>query len=1456
MIALAPERLYVGGNAAVTVTAIETADQAPVDLAITVSLETLDGASAYPLSQGSTGATGHVRLAFATPDVTPGSYQLAVASAGAGIALASTVTVRSAPVLFLETDKPIYKPGQTIQARVLQLNNQLLPAQGDVEVTIKDAKGIKLFRKDLSSNAFGVAPFEMPLATQLNYGTWKISARAGTSQTTVDVRVERYVLPKFDIALDTYAAYYLADEPIEGTLSAFYFFGQPIQGTVSILASRYVGVWEEYATYSGDLMGGLLGFELPAVGYVSGTPGQGGAGSLLLEATVTDTSGHAETVSEFVKIPLAAVQVQLIPATPALVSGQPYEVAVVTKTPDGQPTDLSGSLEAAYITASGSPQCTNCYQWNPDEAVPFTTSGGIAQITLTAPEDVVMAYLTAAVESGGDTIRAEAALYAAYSPTSSFIHIVQTSGDPMEIGETATFDVVATHAATIYYDVFAAGHTVFSGYSMTPQISFQTTPQMAPEARLVAYQINPNNEVSADALPFSVTGSTGGLDAVFSAEQVLPGDAVAVAFQAETEAMIGVSVVDESVFALNEGRLNMRDVFQELEDQYLEPQQFNCPYGAYEVLNDGGMQVMSSEGIDVPESPVQRWDFIAVALFGGEGEGESDVPENGGGEGEGEEGLAEVTRVRQFFPETWVWMPDLMTDPAGAVTLDLTAPDSITTWRLHAAATSQSGIAIAESELVVFQEFFGDPDLPYAVTRGEKFPVRVQVYNYLDTAQNVRVQLTDDNWFDLLDSSTQTVNVDANSVAGVSFLISPTELGQNIVEVTLQSPQRADAVRKPVLVEAEGTTRETVENGVLDAGENVTLSRAMPPGIVPDSGEVILSITPSIVAQSINGLEKLLQMPYGCGEQNMIVMAPDVQVIRYLDATGQANPELRAKAEHLIVTGYQRELTYRHDDGSFSAFGEQDDSGSLWLTAFVLKVFSGAQEIIAIDENVLAAAAAWIGAHQNGDGSWDPVGFVCHNEMMGGVEGRYSLTAFIAVALAEYNTAYPGLSGATDYLAGHLTESYDDAYGIAIAALALEKLGHPAAPSLIGRLLELAQSDSDGIHWTPHDVETTAYSALALFAANNISHVNNAIAWLAAHRNSLGGYGSTQDTVMALEALFVAAVGQSANMDLTITARAASGSKDAPGEVLAEFDVDSGNFDVLQMAELVAGDAVVLSAVGSGSVGYQMVRRYNVILPNDAPPSGAVDLEVQYSAGHVEVDDLIDVTVLLSYQPLPGEGEGEGEGANEDERASGMLLVDVGVPTGFTVLRDSLTTLLEAGQIKRFEVAGRKVILYFESMAGPASATVQFQIKASFPVRALTPDSAAYRYYAPEVRDEVKGPEITVELEGSEGETPDEGQHSADADGDGTISLSEVLRVVQFYNSGGYGCQVGTEDGFSPGNGGTASCTAHDADYMPKDWSINLSELLRLIQFYNMGGYRACPDAIPATEDGYCPGGA
>ncbi len=94
--------------------------------------------------------------------------------------------------------------------------------------------------------------------------------------------------------------------------------------------------------------------------------------------------------------------------------------------------------------------------------------------------------------------------------------------------------------------------------------------------------------------------------------------------------------------------------------------------------------------------------------------------------------------------------------------------------------------------------------------------------------------------------------------------------------------------------------------------------------------------------------------------------------------------------------------------------------------------------------------------------------------------------------------------------------------------------------------------------------------------------------------------------------------------------------------------------------------------------------------------------------------------------------------------------------------------------------------------------------------------------------------------------------HSADyKPADNKIGFAELLRVIQFYNSGSYHCDSTGEDGYAPGDG-DKTCKSHDSDCDPQDWSLGFGELLRMIQFYNSAGYHA----DSGGKDGFAAGPA
>lgn len=1355
---LAPKVLFSGGESSITMAAFE--DGQPVSRCIEYTLVD-EGNNEISLVTASTTGAGNSVASFEVPDVKEGRYVLTARPAGYERNFTATVEVVKNNPLFIETDKPIYKPGQTIHGRILSLNNNLVPVEQDITVEITDAKGIKIFKEELSSNEYGVASFDLPLAVELNLGTWKIKATAGDSVSNVDIQVDKYVLPKFDVTVSTPQEWFLVSDEVTGTVSSSYFFGKDVEGEVLVEASRYVGEWEQYATYSAKLNNGSVDFELPAVGYAAGTYGAGGQASLMLNVTVTDTGNHSETTNKVLTIANSPVVLQLIPESNCVKPGMPLQVLVVTKDPGGNPVDTKVTIDAVFRDES--------YRDTEKEDT-VSTSNGVALITYAVPESTIECYLNARA----DDAYASREMGAVYSPSANFIHISQTSEGVPEVGDTISFRVYSTNPGTVFYDVFANGRTVYSATSKKQDINIPVTMQMSPQAKIVAYMINPNSEVSVDVLPFDVQFSSQvDLSSSFDSESVGPGDNVTLAFDAGSRSMIGFSIVDESVYALSEGRLNLKQVFDELEKRFMEPQAESHPYwyreGAYETLENTGMTVMASPGISVPKSQNRaEWevDGFAGGFVDMEKEMVVDMVEAPAMEAPMDEGgivtnadaaedtdpgasLAEVQRVRQFFPETWVWMPDLLTDDEGLASLDLTAPDSITTWRLHAVSSGPEGIGISESSLTVFQEFFIDPDLPYSVIRGEEFPVQVQVYNYLDREQNVKLTISGSDWFDIVGDDVQEVMVEANSVGYTSFTIRPTDVGRKLIEITGQTTEKADAVRKEIIVEPEGATRELVDNGILKNG-SVMMDATLPEGIVPDSGKVLVSFSPSIVAQTINGVDDLLGMPYGCGEQNMMLFSTDVEVLRYLEASGQDNPQVKAKAEMYIVTGYQRQLTYRHGDGSFSAFGESDPEGSLWLTAFVLSQFSGARDLTTIDESILDDSASWIESHQQADGSWEPVGFVIHQDMMGGVSGTYALTAYVTLALDEYGSSNPVvMAGGRKYLEDNLA-AQKDPYALAIGTLALQKLGSPFADKALNDLLALAKQDDSGTYWgyvegnvpmpyehrgydfmvpSSKNVETTAYATLALIEAKN-PVASSSLKWISAQRNSNGGFSSTQDTVMAFRALMSAAASAGRDVDATVRVL-------ADNATIRSIEVNPRNFDVVQIVEILQNTSQVrLELEGTGEMSYQLVRRFNVILP-EFTPQKEIELEVDYDSTNLSVNDIVNVQTRVKYNGI--------RGIDGRVTSSGMMIVDIAVPTGFTPVTSSLTTLKDEGVITRYEVAGRKVILYIDDMQPGEEISFSVQMKALFPVKAIGQESRVYSYYNPQVKAEANGTNMTVE---------------------------------------------------------------------------------------------------------------
>ncbi len=1306
--------------------------------------------------------SGKGTIDFKVPPTAEGTYVLSVK--GSGFEDKAQVTVQKSSLIFLETDKPIYKPGQNIEMRVMTLDPDLKPVSQAATVEVLDAKGIKIFRSEISTDAYGMATLELPISQEPNLGTWKITAKSANDDTEIDVAVEEYVLPKYEVKAELPKDWFLASEPIKGSVSAEYSFGKPVKGELVITAERYVGQWEQYATISKPI-DGQTDFELPAVGYVAGVPSAGGMGNVMLDIAVKESeTGYEGNTSELLTVSSTPLNIQIIPESPVFKPGLPFSFLIITETPDNEGVDAQVAVTVTYLNEK-------LEEISKDERNVDTT-GGKALVEVSPPADSVALAIEAfelTPISSRPPAQASKMVEAGYSPSGNFIHVEQVSQGTPKIGQQIMFKVYSTsEAANFYYEVVARDRVVFTDFTQSNIITFDTTPLMTPSAKLLVYQILPNSEVAADYLPFAVEAVyPNDVNVEFNQTQAKPGDQIQINIQSQGQSEIGLTAVDKSVFILAGNRLNLQQVFDELEKLYMEPQAelhevsiYNGinVQGTKDIFDDAGVVVLTNNNIPKgekyqlewgPRAWEGAWKFMGQGPVGGNGVvlAPNAVGSHGfSASGFSPEELAQVQRVRQYFPETWLWQ-NVITDASGKATLDVTVPDTITTWMLRAVALSkENGLGVAESQLIAFQPFFLSADLPYSAIRGEQFPVKVAIYNYLDQPQNVVVQIDNADWFDLLDQSQKTVEIAPNDVGGVEFNIKPTQLGVGQLKITARSSQAADAVVKTLIVEPEGVAREDVQNLVLSAGNSTVVNTNIPALVVDGSGRAYIAVTSSYLTQTIDGLDALIQMPFGCGEQNMILFAPDVYITKYLKESGQLKPEIMAKAEKLMITGYQRELTYQRSDGSFSAFGDNDEQGSLFLTAFVLKCFSQAKSLVYIDDSVLSQAEKWIINHQNADGSFDPFGFVAHQDMMGGLKGKTALTAYVAIALLEAGDKADA-SRAISYLEGQLN-NINDAYTMAITDYALELGGSALSGQAHIKLMEMAQEDENGLHWgnvteieplnqaggammpfrpmemnRSNAIEATGYATLALLKNGDAFDASRAAKWLVSQRNAYGGYGSTQDTVVALQALTEYSTNARADVDLTVAINAGSQTK--------QLRITQDNFDVLQTVEVPLNQDITISTAGRGDAIAQIVERYN--LPQAEQQSDQIlKINVGYDTDQVEVNDLVKVSVDLTYNP-PIDMKAE------------MVVLDVSVPTGFSPVTESIDKVIAGNDsIKRYDIAGRKVIFYIEDMQPGAKISFSFDVKALYPVTAKGVTSQAYSYYNPDIKAETLSQGIVV----------------------------------------------------------------------------------------------------------------
>ncbi|XP_033172652.1 C3 and PZP-like alpha-2-macroglobulin domain-containing protein 8 [Drosophila mauritiana] len=1219
---------------------------------------------------------------FDIPKLTRGEYELKVLGSG-GIEFQNSTKLGFEPDLnwlYIQSDKATYKPGDKIQFRVLFLDKHTRPAVIDkpIQIEIHDgAQNLIKSWKDIKPTG-GVYSGELQLSDRPVLGNWTLTAAVQDEGNVTNVLVvDKYVVPKFEVLILTAKDVAASAGYIRATIKARYTFKKPVKGHI-------VASIEGSSTEKSLPIDGEVNVEFP----ISATAKRLLKITAIVTEELTDLK-HNGTAYVTVHQHRHKQEDLLWPTNYR--PGVLYEFKTVVRNLDGSPVMDSSKMVNFNVL------CCQSYR-------NFSASlqNSIATQHIMLPDSTCKSCLVTS------TFETAAKLERYIYKIDKKLMISIITKKPQLRKELKINVVSDTYLPYFIITIFARGNIVMSqfisleGRKKSQEIAFEPAFVMVPQATIFVHYIFDGVLIS-DEKTVDIERDFENTIEISTTNEARPRDEVSLKVKTDPHSFVGLLGVDQSVLLLRSGNdLNRDQILNNL-----------ATYSTDLVtLTNANINIYRTSGgcYTNPGKTNCTGNFFSRTVFKDESAKNSGpVPTLGSTTAQGS-----LPPVRKLFPETWLFSNINDVGANGEYIIRKTVPDTLTSWVITGFSLSpQSGLAVTRSpsRIRVFQPFFITTNLPYSVKRGEVIAIPVVVFNYLGMDVRAKVSMDNsDGQYEFIETTyanmsqyhlgvqrEKTLWIPANTGRGISFMIRPKKVGLTTLKITAISSYAGDRLHQILKVEADGV-QKYVNKAVLINVQRLKRRSLAPPEkslFIEKVDEAIegseffeFEVFGTSQAPQLEHLDDLVHLPYGCGEQNMFNFVPSILALSYLKETNRQDQEIENNAKSYVETGYQRELNYKLNDGSFSAWGQSDPSGSTWLTAYVIRSFHQAAKYIDIDKNVLVAGLDFLVSRQGTDGEFRELGRVIHNSH----GSPLALTSFVLLTFfenKEYMHKYQNVIDKAVAFVDTKVRQSNEPYDLAIVALALSLADKRKANIVLDKLERLASRQGDHKWWTgsdkskSSDVEITSYVLLALLEHLE-QHKSNEhrpiVDWLISKRNSNGGFVSSQDTVVGIMAL----------TKFELQSHESTDSLNIDYWLSIE---DKKHVTITKETELNVqthtlpenGNNLKFLATGQGHAQVQLSYRYNVAT-KEASPSFKLTTTVKKS----DKSRLI-LGICGEYTPIA---------ASDGNKPTNMALMQVQLPSGYVCDTDSFAAIEAISDVKRVETKNEdtEVHIYFEKL--------------------------------------------------------------------------------------------------------------------------------------------------------------
>ncbi|XP_076805082.1 complement C3-like isoform X2 [Clavelina lepadiformis] len=516
--------------------------------------------------------------------------EMAIEVRNSGSDFTKTIVVdvtKESGYLFVQTDRPVYRPSENVEIRVYPLDQTMAPdRENQVQVTVRTPDGVGAYRVIRRLPPFGFIEAVFDIAEQPVFGTWSVEAKyASKGYSTVAVTrfsIRRYVLPSFNVKVDMDKNYFfVTDNAIRGYIRANYSYGEAVEGNYFFSmkfkktpTSEPIEFFKRPGPYvvTADFVDGEQYFDIP-MGDLTDVLDDGetletlaeNSGSIFIEATV---NARADNVMEsditpdlpFLKSPFV-IDVSKTPKyyEPGFTYRMKASIRDITT---GKPAQ-SVSLKITVDQSSIGTRLTSNDQGEISTALDF--EGNAAHVltistTINGISDEDQSQISFNVEPYS-------------SPNNNYLQI-SVPDEAVRVGQRNIFITFRFHPSApvqVRYVILARGSIIDSGINIphpgNKESSQQViiTHEMVPSFRVVAYHMVDSEVVSA-SLWIDVVDQCKEELTVQVPEEVLPGTSVPFTIRGAPQAAVSVSGVDKSAYFLfDQERLNRELMFDKME---------------------------------------------------------------------------------------------------------------------------------------------------------------------------------------------------------------------------------------------------------------------------------------------------------------------------------------------------------------------------------------------------------------------------------------------------------------------------------------------------------------------------------------------------------------------------------------------------------------------------------------------------------------------------------------------------------------------------------------------------------------------------------------------------------------------------------------------------------------------------------------------------------------------------